>query len=85
MFIFFMSNCGIIENNKKKAIADRLFNEYQTVEGDTPYKYDLWTHFDKEEGLKKVDTLLIVKNNGAYYQIDRQGNRTQVELVKVRR
>jgi len=77
-------SCGIMEQNHKKELADKLLKN-QTLPGDEPYKPINRTY--RDESLKKsiTDTVLVVKNNDSYFQIDKYGNRVGVEFHYVRR
>ena len=79
------SSCGLIWQKQEKELAERLFKEYPTVEGDMPYKPVNRSYYDKQLGHGVKDTVLIVKNGDKCFQIDKEGNRTEVVYYKIRK
>ena len=79
--IILFSSCA----NKKKELAEKLFKEYPTMKGDTPYEAFNRAYKNEDKGCIVKDTVLIVQNEDKYFQIDKDGNRTEVEYVRVRR
>lgn len=53
--------------------------------GDIPHEPVNRSYYDKELGRGVKDTVLIVKNGDKYFQIDREGNRTEVKYYRKRR
>lgn len=82
--LILFSSCGLIWQKQKKEQAEKLFKEYPTMPGDMPHERVICTHYDEELG-RIEDTLLVVKNGDKYFQIDREGNRTEVDYIRIRR
>ena len=53
--------------------------------GDIPHESVNRSYYDKELGRGVKDTVLVVKNGDKYFQIDREGNRTEVKYYRIRR
>ena len=53
--------------------------------GDIPHEPVNRSYYDNELGRGVKDTVLIVKNGDKYFQIDREGNRTEVKYYRKRR
>lgn len=83
--IFLFSSCGLIWQKQKKELAEKLFKEYPTMPGDIPHEPVNRSYYDKELGRGVKDTVLVVKNGDKYFQIDREGNRTEVKYYRKRR
>ena len=83
--LILLSSCGLIWQKQKKELAEKLFKEYSTMPGDIPHESVNRSYYDKELGRGVKDTVLIVKNGDKYFQIDREGNRTEVKYYRKRR
>ena len=83
--LILFSSCGLIWQKQKKELAEKLFREYPTMPGDIPHEPVNRSYYDKELGRGVKDTVLIVKNGDKYFQIDREGNRTEVKYYRKRR
>ena len=53
--------------------------------GDIPHEPVNRSYYDKGLGRGVKDTVLVVKNGDKYFQIDREGNRTEVKYYRKRR
>lgn len=83
--LILFSSCGLIWQKQKKELAEKLFKEYSTMPGDIPHESVNRSYYDKELGRGVKDTVLVVKNGDKYFQIDREGNRTEVKYYRIRR
>ena len=83
--LILFSSCGLIWQKQKKELAEKLFKEYSTMPGDIPHEPVNRSYYDKGLGRGVKDTVLVVKNGDKYFQIDREGNRTEVKYYRIRR
>lgn len=85
ILILSVSSCGLIEQKQEQELAEKLFKEYSTISGDEPYKPINRAYYNDSLGRTIEDTVLIVKNKGGYYQIDKNGNRKSVSFYRIRK
>lgn len=83
--LILFSNCGLIWQKQKKELAEKLFKKYSTMPEDIPLEPVNRSYYDKELGRGVKDTVLVVKNGDKYFQIDREGNRTEVKYYRKQR
>lgn len=82
--LILFSSCGLIWQKQKKKMAEKLFQEYPTMPGDIPHEPVYRSNY--RPGLPALkDTVLIVKNGDKYFQIDKEGTRTEVKYYRRRR
>lgn len=83
--ILSVSSCGLIEQKQDQELAEKLSKEYPTIPGDEPYKPINRSYYNDSLGKTIQDTILMVKNKGRYYQIDKNGNRECVSYYRIRK